>query len=38
HSSPVVHENQRKMLSPNKGVIFYLLNPDMSGDIEYILV
>lgn len=37
NKSPVVHENQRKMLSPNKGVIFYLLNPDMSGDIEYIL-
>jgi len=35
--SPVVHENQRKMLSPNNGVIFYLLNPDMSGDIEFIL-
>lgn len=35
--SPVVHENQRKTLSPNNGVIFYLLNPDMSGDIEFIL-
>ena len=35
--SPVVHENQRKILSPNNGVIFYLLNPDMSGDIEFIL-
>lgn len=35
--SPVVHENKRKMLSPNNGVIFYLLNPDMSGDIEFIL-
>ena len=35
--SPVVHENQRKMLSPNNGVSFYLLNPDMSGDIEFIL-
>lgn len=35
--SPVVYENQRKILSPNKGVIFYLLNPDMSGDIEFIL-
>jgi transcriptional regulator with XRE-family HTH domain len=37
NKSPVVHENQRKMLSPNNGVIFYLLNPDMSGDIEFIL-
>ena len=35
--SPVVHENQRKILSPNKGVTFYLLNPDMSGEIEFIL-
>jgi len=37
NKSPVVHENQRKTLSPNNGVIFYLLNPDMSGDIEFIL-
>ena len=36
NKSPVVHENQRKILSPNNGVIFYLLNPDMSGDIEFI--
>lgn len=35
--SPVVHEHQRKILSPNKGVTFYLLNPNMSGDIEFIL-
>jgi transcriptional regulator with XRE-family HTH domain len=35
--SPIVHENQRKILSPNKGVTFYLLNPDMTGDIEFIL-
>ncbi len=35
--SPVVHEKQRKILSPNQGVTFYLLNPDMSGDIEFIL-
>jgi len=37
NKSPVVHENRRKTLSPNNGVIFYLLNPDMSGDIEFIL-
>jgi transcriptional regulator with XRE-family HTH domain len=37
NKSPVVYENQRKTLSPNNGVIFYLLNPDMSGDIEFIL-
>ncbi|HHY46522.1 MAG TPA: cupin domain-containing protein [Firmicutes bacterium] len=34
--SPVVHEGQRKILSPNNGVTFYLLNPDMSGPIEFI--
>ena len=26
--SPVVHEHQRKILSPGKGVQFYLLNPN----------
>lgn len=35
-TSPVVHEGRRKTLSPNKGVTFYLLNPDMSGPIEFI--
>ncbi|MGI6779057.1 MAG: cupin domain-containing protein [Acetivibrionales bacterium] len=34
--SPVVKENQRKILSPEPGVVFYLLNPDMSGPIEFI--
>lgn len=34
--SPVVHEGKRKILSPNEGVTFYLLNPDMSGPIEFI--
>lgn len=34
--SPVVHEHERKILSPNRGVTFYLLNPDMSGPIEFI--
>lgn len=33
---PVVHEGERKILSPNSGVTFYLLNPDMSGPIEFI--
>jgi len=37
NKSPVVHEKQRKILSPNQGVTFYLLNPDMGGDIEFIL-
>ena len=32
--SPVVHEHNRKVLSPAKGVTFYLLNPDLSGQIE----
>lgn len=34
--SPVVHVHERKMLSPREGVFFYLLNPDMSGPIEFI--
>jgi transcriptional regulator with XRE-family HTH domain len=34
--SPVVHEQQRKILSPGKGVCFYLLNPNMLGPIEFI--
>ena len=34
--SPVVHEHQRKILSPGKGVNFYLLNPNMDGPIEFI--
>lgn len=34
--SPVVHEDERKLLSPGKGITFQLLNPDMSGPIEFI--
>lgn len=34
--SPVVHEHQRKILSPGKGINFYLLNPNMDGPIEFI--
>jgi transcriptional regulator with XRE-family HTH domain len=34
--NPVVHEDTRKILSPEPGVTFYLLNPDMSGPIEFI--
>ena len=34
--SPVVHKSDRKLLSPEKGVRFYLLNPDLSGPIEFI--
>lgn len=34
--TPVVHVHQRKLLSPQQGVNFYLLNPDMSGPIEFI--
>lgn len=34
--SPVVHIHQRKILSPQPGITFYLLNPDMSGPIEFI--
>jgi transcriptional regulator with XRE-family HTH domain len=34
--SPVVHEHHRKILSPGKGVTYYLLNPNMDGPIEFI--
>ncbi len=34
--SPVVHKDGRKILSPGKGITFQLLNPDMSGPIEFI--
>ncbi len=35
-TSPVVHESERKLLLPGKGITFQLLNPDMSGPIEFI--
>ena len=35
-ASPVVHENKRKILSPGKGVTYYLLNPNLDGPLEYI--
>ena len=35
-ASPVVRKNQRKVLSPGPGVTFYLLNPNLSGPIEFI--
>lgn len=34
--NPVVHEHQRKILSPGKGIHFYLLNPNMNGPIQFI--
>ena len=34
--SPVVHKKNRKFLSPSKGIRFYLLNPNLSGPIEFI--
>jgi len=34
--NPVVHEHQRKMLSPGKGIHFFLLNPNLNGPIEFI--
>lgn len=34
--SPVVHAHQRKILSPNPGINFFLLNPNMNGPIEFI--
>lgn len=36
YKSPVVHKGQRKLLSPGEGVTYHLLNPDMSGPIEFI--
>lgn len=36
NKSPVVHQEQRKFLSPGKGIRFYLLNPNLSGPIEFI--
>jgi transcriptional regulator with XRE-family HTH domain len=35
-SSPVVHRENRKFLSPGQGIRFYLLNPDLSGPLEMI--
>jgi transcriptional regulator with XRE-family HTH domain len=34
--TPVVRKKNRKILSPEPGVTFHLLNPDMSGPIEFI--
>jgi transcriptional regulator with XRE-family HTH domain len=34
--SPVVRKERRKFLSPNPGVRYYLLTPDMSGPLELI--
>lgn len=34
--SPVVHREERKFLSPGKGIRFYLLNPNLTGPIEFI--
>ncbi|MBR0597108.1 cupin domain-containing protein [Sinanaerobacter chloroacetimidivorans] len=36
NQSPVVHREQRKILSPGKGIRFYLLNPNLTGPIEFI--
>jgi transcriptional regulator with XRE-family HTH domain len=33
---PVVHKDNRKLLSPGKGMRFYLLNPNMAGPIEMV--
>ncbi len=34
--SPVVHEHERKILSPGRGIYYYLLNPNLNGPIEFI--
>lgn len=36
-ASPVVTEKNRKFLFPSKGIRYYLLTPDLSGPIEFIL-
>lgn len=36
NQSPVVHEGHRKVLSPGKGIRFYLLTPNLTGPIEFI--
>jgi transcriptional regulator with XRE-family HTH domain len=33
----VVHPSTRKRLSPRKGITYYLLTPDLGGQIEFIL-
>jgi transcriptional regulator with XRE-family HTH domain len=35
--SPVVHESNRKVLSPCPGITYYLLTKDLQGQIEFIL-
>lgn len=35
--SLVVHPGQRKVLSPRRGITYYLLTPDLNGRIEFIL-
>ncbi len=36
NQTPVVQLHQRKMMSPGDGVRFYLLNPNLQGEIEFI--
>jgi transcriptional regulator with XRE-family HTH domain len=36
--NPVVHEHTRKILSPQRGIIFELLNPNLEGPIEFLYV
>ncbi len=35
--SLVVHRTQRKVLSPKPGITYYLLTPDLSGRVEFIV-
>lgn len=35
--SLVVHPSQRKVLSPRRGISYYLLTPDLNGRVEFIL-
>lgn len=34
--NPVAHENGRKIMQPEKGITYQLLNPNLNGPIEFI--
>ena len=36
NNSPLVRPSQRKMMSPEKGIKYFLLNPNLNGPIEFI--
>lgn len=36
NNTPLVKPNQRKLMSPGKGIRYFLLNPNLNGPIEFI--